>query len=101
MLFHLYQAKFIMDLKDPWIVASLKMHLKNRTKQRRYNLKAVNWDKVKDKTKVIRTPPEEVKHMNEADWCKLVDSWSTVSKQVCVFAHSSLTLFQFYNLDYR
>ena len=101
MLFLLYQSKFLPNLKDPWIVASLMMNLKNHTRQRRYELRDKYYGKVQDKTKVVRTPPEEVSHMSEADWCNLVDSWSTSAKQVCVFVHSSLPLFQFYNLYCR
>ena len=82
MLLLFFQSKFILNLEDPWIVLSLLMHLKNRTKQRRYLLKRSYFNTAADKTMVLRTPPEEVKHMSEADWCKLVDTWSTPEKQV-------------------
>ena len=67
MLFLLYQSKFVMDIKDPSIRASLILNLKNRTKQRRHDLKGTHWDTCEDKTQVTRKPPKEVKHMNEAD----------------------------------
>ena len=53
---------------------------------------------VQDKYMVVRTPPCEVGHMSEADWCKLVDNCSTPQKQVVSFFTQSCH--QFYNLDY-
>ena len=82
MLLLLFQSKFILNPEDPWIDRSLQMHLKNRTRQRRYLLKRSFFDTAADKSTVLRTPPEEVKHMSEADWCKLVDTWSTPEKHV-------------------
>ena len=83
-----------MNINDPTIRASLMLNLKNHTKQRRHDLKGTHWDTCEDKTQVTRKPPKKVKHMNEADWCLLVDSWSTSKKQVHVFVHLSLPPFQ-------
>ena len=73
------------------------MNLRNRTRQRRYYLKGLYFDKVEDKTKVMRTPPFEVHHMSADEWCSLVDNWSTPQKQVmslftqpCYFSSSIL-----------
>ena len=90
-----------MDTKDPTIHASLMPNLQNRTQQRHHDLKGTYWDKYEDKTQVTRKTPDEVKHMSDADWCLLVDSWSTSKKQVHVFVHLSLPPFQFQNVDCR
>lgn len=99
MLFLLYQSKFIMNVDDPVIKHSLLRNLRDRTKQRRYDLKSEYWDPIKDKSSISRTPPKGLKNMHTVQWCALLDSWSTSAKQVLVFVHSSLLLFQFYNLD--
>ena len=99
MLFLLYQTRFILNTEDPWIKASLMKNLKARTKQRRYDLKAKFWDNVVDKKNISRTPPEDLQNMNAVEWSALLDSWGSSKKQVLVFVHSSLLLFQFYNLD--
>ena len=82
MLFLLFQSRFVLNLKDPWTHGSLIMNLKNRTRQRRHFLKSKYFDRVTDKAMVVQTPPMEVEHMSAADWCKLVDNWSTPEKQV-------------------
>ena len=79
---NVFQAKFILVLNDPSFHLALLMNLKNHTRQRRYYLKSLYFDKVEDKTKVMRTPPFEIHHMSMHEWCILVDSWSTPQKQV-------------------
>ena len=90
-------GRFVLNLKDPWVHGSLIMNLKNRTRQRRHFLKSNFFDAVQDKSMVVRTPPREVGHMSEADWCKLIDNWSTPQKQVVSFF--TQPCHQFYNLD--
>lgn len=82
MLFLSFQTKFNLNLQDPWIHRSLLMNLKNCVRQRRHFLKKRYFDHCQDKTRVARTPPHPVNHMSPADWCKLVDKWSTTQNQV-------------------
>ena len=90
-------GRFVLNLKDPWVHGSLIMNLKNRTRQRRHFLKSNFFDAVKEKSMVVRTPPHEVGHMSEADWCKLIDNWSTPQKQVVSFF--TQPCHQFYNCN--
>ena len=96
MLFLLYQSKFLMNIDDPLIKESLMRNLKDRTRQRRHNLKKEYWDKVGDKSTISWTPSEGLKNMDAVQWGALLDMWSTTKKQVLVSIHSRLQLFQFY-----
>ena len=88
-----------MNVNHHVIKSSLMRNLTDRTKQRRHTLKCKYWDHIMDKSSISRTPPKGLKNMHTVQWCALLDYWSTTAKQVFVFVHSSLLLFQFYNLD--
>ena len=96
MLFLLYQSKFLMNVDDPLIKASLMRNLRDRIRQRRYNLKKDYWDTVADKSTISRTPPEGLKNTDAVQWGALLDMWASSKNQVPVSVHSSLQLFQFY-----
>ena len=87
MLFLLYQSKFLMNVDDPLIKHSLMRNLKDRTKQRRHNLKKTYWDEVDDKCTISQTPPEGLKNMDDVQWGALLDMWSTAKNQVLLSVH--------------
>ena len=69
-----------MNVNDPVIKHSLMQNLKDRTKQRCYNLKNMYWDPVLDKYSISRTPHEALKNLDTVQWGALLDMWSTTKK---------------------
>lgn len=86
MLFLLFQAKFLLDLKNPLIVRALLLQLQKRTKDRRHYLKTKFFDRAVDKITVGNAAPEAAK-IDDSVWANLVKTWASTKKQACVYAH--------------
>ena len=63
-----------MNVNDPVSKDSILRNLRDRTKQRRYDMKCKYWDPIKDKSSISRTPPIGLKNMHTVQWCALLES---------------------------